>query len=136
VPVGGCRKEVYLYLAPFHLVTWAYDSVINNKLMSNIFSSAVSAPQQPSIPSTTQLLADYNVAKAMLQEALATNDKVSESIARSAIERIQQDLNAPSFSNMSGEIRRLYMLRELASRLYKFLFLHFAFIPYLYLCYF
>jgi hypothetical protein len=70
--------------------------------MSDIFSSAVSAPQQPSIPSTTQLLADYNVAKAMLQEALATNDKVSESIARSAIERIQRDLNAPSFSNMSG----------------------------------
>jgi hypothetical protein len=41
------------------------------------------------------------VAKTMLQEALATNDKVSESINRSAIERIQRDLNAPS-SNMSG----------------------------------
>jgi hypothetical protein len=53
--------------------------------MSNIFTKAVSAPQQPTIPGTPQLLADYNVAKTMLQEALATNDKFSESIAHSAI---------------------------------------------------
>jgi hypothetical protein len=42
------------------------------------------------------------MAKAMLQEALATNDAVSESIACSAIERIQHDLNAPSLPNLSG----------------------------------
>ena len=72
------------------------------KMMSDIFTKAVSAPQQPTIPSTTQLLADYNVAKAMLHEALAANDTVSENIARSAIERIQRDLNAPSLTTFSG----------------------------------
>ena len=42
------------------------------------------------------------ISKAMLHEALAANDTVSENIARSAIERIQRDLNAPSLNNLSG----------------------------------
>ncbi len=46
------------------------------KMMSDIFMTAVTAPQQPTIPTTTLLLVDYNVAKAMLQDALAFNDKV------------------------------------------------------------
>jgi hypothetical protein len=36
------------------------------------------------------------MAKAMLQDALKNNDTVSESIAYSAIEHIQCDLNAPT----------------------------------------
>jgi hypothetical protein len=68
--------------------------------MSDIFTKAVSAPQQPIIPTTPQLFVDYNVAKAMLHEALATNDKFSESIAHSAIERILCDLNMQSMPNL------------------------------------